>query len=243
MTDDVLTTYKIPPPDDKKFGYVIASIQKAHAIPSIFEPSVQHQIGINGALWKVSSEWLIRKKWIPRQKISANRSITKAVEPLGELLYRLLEVCIQSHSFLPADTPYRNAAQWFQAVAFEMKKHDFNEITLMPERKGSGKMQYVRSIRTDIKALKDWNNPNDSQKDPATYALVEAGLAIAEKSDSFMIDYWKPLLRAYTSWATELDRNSDWEYLHVNEKGILVGQASKKRGKKILPTPRTKMTF
>ena len=244
-TDDlVLTTYKIPPPDDILYGSAIASIQNSHTTLSIFEPSIQHQLGINQALWKVSAEWLIKKKWISRQKISANRSVSKATEPLGELLYRILELCIQCHTFLPADTPYRNAAHWFQAVVSEMKKFDFEKITSTSEGNGSGKMQYVKSIRADIKSLKtDWKNPNNPQEDPATYELVKVGLAMAEPSDCFMTDYWKPLLRAYTGWATELDRNTDWEYLHVNEKGILVGQASKKRGKKILPTPRAKIGF
>lgn len=237
MTEDVLTTYKIPPPDDVIFGLTIDSIQKSHTALCIFDSPLQHQISINESLWKVGIEWLVKKKWIPRQKVSGNRSAIKAVEPLGELLYRILEVCIQSHGFSPASAPYRNAAHWFQSVAFEMKRFDFNELTSKSERKGTGKKQYVKSVRDDIKALKERKNPNDPETDPASFALTEAGFAMADTSDRFDTDYWKPLIRAYSAWATELDKNSNWEYLHVTEQGVLIGQGGQGRGKIVLSRP------
>ena len=88
-----------------------------------------------------------------------------------------------------------------------------------------------------VKALKEGKNPNDPNIDPATYALIEAGLAMADTSARFDSDYWRPMLLSYSRWVTELDKNTDWEYLRVSEKGTLVGQGGRGRGKIPLSRP------
>jgi hypothetical protein len=161
---------KIPPPDDTVWALAINSVQKPFVPLLIPNPLVEKHLAINEALWIVALHWVFRKKWCKRHKIPANRAATKAVEPLGELLFRILELCIQCHAVLPAGSnPYGNAAVWFDLIVWETKRGDFAEI-LSPHESGQGKNKHARKIWKDVKSLKeDWENPNAPESDPHTH--------------------------------------------------------------------------
>lgn len=221
---------KVPPP----WHLAIDSIQSPFVPLLIPNKPTETHIAINEALWVVALHWVFKKKWSKRHKIPANRAVKDAVKPLGELLYRILELCIQCHAVLPVNsTRCGNAAQWFDCVVWETKRRDFAEILFQSYKKGQGKKQEVGEIWTEIRLLKGGSNPFNLEFSPHSFRLVDEALKLA-KLENFNQEYWRPLLKAYSNWARALDQNDNWKFFRV-EAGKLVAQNGRGRGRLTVP--------
>ncbi|HEY9601248.1 MAG TPA: hypothetical protein V6C85_06525 [Allocoleopsis sp.] len=159
--------------------------------------------------WVLWLHWVIKKKWLSKHKIPTRRGYTKLYEPRGELLYRILELCLQLHSSKWGGN-YRNAFDWFhQYLEFERS----GEIELVlksdSDSKKGWKRSYQKAHRACLISLRDGVNPYHKIEEPHIYRLMEAALPLAEQSDIFEANFWKPFLRAYTAWIRSHD-GDDW---------------------------------
>ena len=215
---------KISPPWDE----AINSAQNSSIILSISNDILREQISINEDIYIIALHWLFKKKWQSNHKIPANRNTAKAIEPLGEFLLQILNLCLECH--LVAPSGYINAAEIFQKIVEEMKQGDLAEI-LGERQKGEGKRAFCKKTLDEIKSLKSNKNPYQVSKSPHTHRLIEIALQLANQgaNDLFVEKTWKPFLKAYSRWNRELDRNPDWGYIHTKADKLFI-QAGKGRG-------------
>jgi len=221
---DRVPTEEISPPWDE----AINSVQKSTIMLLIPGEPLRDQISINENIYLIALHWLFKKKWRSNHKIPTSRNVAKVVEPLGEFLFQLLNLCSECH--LVAPSGYSNAAEMFQKAAQEMKQGDLAEI-LSCDQKGDGKKKYCRTTLKEIKILKSNQNPYQVSKSPHTHRLIEIALQLANQgvNDLFVTKTWKPFLSAYSGLTRELDRNPDWGYIH-RKAGKLFIKEGKGRG-------------
>lgn len=228
---ELVPTAKIPPP----WHLAIGSVQGYSPILLIPNQPLETHLAINEGIWLIALHWVFKKQCSKKHKIPACRIVASAVEPLGELLFRISQICKEVHYILPpSSTSYDNAAKWFACVAWESKRGDSEEICDLSDKKGRGKKAWVRSIWNEWNLLKEEQNPYELSHCPHTFKLVDEARKLVKNSDVFNDNYWKPLLKAYSEWARELDRNDNWRTFRVKN-GKLVAQNGKGRGELLVP--------
>lgn len=221
---DRVPTEEISPPWDE----AINSVQKPSIMLWIPDEPLRDQISLNEEIYTIALHWLLKKKWRSKHKIPASRKVANAVEPLGEFLFRLLNLCSECHVLAPRRLG--DAAEIFQKAVQEMKQGNLEEI-LSPDQKGDGKKKHCKTTFEEIKILKSNQNPYEVCRSPHTYRLTEIALQLAnqEVNDLFIKKVWKPFLKAYSGWNRELDRNPDWGYITIKA-GKLFIKEGKGRG-------------
>lgn len=219
-----LPIHAIRPPWDE----AIDSVQKPFISLLIPNEPLEWHLSINEGLYNIALHWVFKKKWQSKYRIPAKANVAKAVEPLGEFLFRILDLCSECH--LVAGSGY-TAAEWFKGAVWEMKRGDFAAI-LSPQKKGEGKKKHCQVIQEEVRLLKRWNNPYRSLTSPYTYRLIDVALKLADRgnNDVFVKKVWRPFLDAYSKWATALSKNPDWVYLTIKN-GQLYMQAGRGRAK------------
>jgi hypothetical protein len=146
--------------------------------------------------------WVIKLSWDSKHKLpKLPRGQKKAYESLGQLYSLVITLCERCH-FLGYGSSYNNAAEWFIDVLSEQRLDSPNA--------DQSKDADIKQMQKENKHLfSDLINPFNPLEEPATYQLVEASLAIREKSDIFLKKIWEPLKAARQAWLKEY-RKSTW---------------------------------
>lgn len=126
-------------------------------------------------------------KWDSKHKVPTRSKKLKAeIEPLGVLLRAAVELCIQTHPFRGnAAVQYRDAADWFCPVAFELRDFCCSGA--------SSKQALIHRLREASRILDEDENPFDRSAMPALSGLVDDAIAIARANDRFFKEYWRGL--------------------------------------------------
>lgn len=218
-----IPTQMIDPPWDS----AISSIEAFFSPTIPFNNGLIQHLNFNDNVWEVALHWLLKKKWHSKHKIPVSRNVATKIEPLGEFLLQILEICSQVHLMYPSG--YINATEWFYHIVLEMRNGDINEICT-PIKKGDGKFKHCSEIRSHVKVLKQSKNPFDSARSPHTYRLIEASINLSQKSDKFDDGCYQPLIKAYSSWGRNLHDDVNWQMLTVDKEKLFI-HAGKGRGK------------
>jgi hypothetical protein len=186
--------------------------------------------------WIFGLHYVFKLKWDSKHKIPVKLkpAAQRGFILWGDYLYAVLELCVQCHAFAFTSVPYANAAEWFQKVALEMKTSDLKAIYFA--KKGL-KRKSVDQQRKLLKALKEYENPGDSITHPHAFALVEAAITLAERSDVFRKKYWNAFKTAYAKLLEDIESSSSWQTVFEKD-GLPCVQAG--RGNRILPYPGVK---
>lgn len=166
----------------------------------VYDPILNQYLAIQDAKWSILLHLVIKKKWLSRLKIPCDKKIADFYEPVGEWLYRTLELCIQCHALAPST--YVNAAAWFSAITSEAK----TSVALrFINQDSEGSIQEIKDECYKISnTLRKGSNPYDPEQDRHTHALIEASLTLSERSDRFRKDYWKPFLSSHARSNSQL---------------------------------------
>ncbi len=168
--------------------------------------------------WDISIHWLVKKEWLSKHKIPAQRWLVNALEPYGELLKQELALCSQCHMRLPpGSVTYLNAAEWFTEICRETKISQIKALDRPPLNVGlpTGKVEKgkkkekVKTTRTVVVGLlAKGKNPYSSAdlNQQHRFLLMNAALTLTD-SDVFSDNYWKPYIKAWRNWLREVDRN------------------------------------
>lgn len=185
--------------------------------------------------WLFSIHWVYKKKWNPKHKIPY-QSDAKKVEPFGDFLLSILNLCEALHTIHPFGSHYSNAAKWFDCIAWELKNRDLLDLFDLSGKKGTD--DEVRTIRKRLADYRYGINPHDFQKEPHTWRLIEAALKVSCSKAFPKIgdEFWrgvrqknKPLgfQHAYSAWAAALE-SPTYQAMAIKNGKILVKQGRKK---------------
>jgi hypothetical protein len=222
---------KITPPPD-------TAISSAHAASHKYAK----------AIWLCSCHWLYKLKWNRQHKIPFGVKGSKPLEPLGWLLWSLLELCKEVHSYPCNQTKtYSHASEWFGQIS-----HEIRELYLW----NGNKSEILQKLRQDLKKLKACENPYSLEKNPHLYRLVAMSLKLAanpqypEFEQVYLRSEGKKkgrcikhpgFIQALSTWATEVDRNPNLVTYFVKEPStgnkVTNPQLIRYHNKSELPTP------
>jgi hypothetical protein len=210
----VVPTEIIPPPWDEAIEIAKkitpssdAAISSAHAALHRYAQ----------ASWECSFHWFIKLKWNRKHKIPFANEWSKLLEPVGWLLYSLLELCKEAHCQSCEETKnYNHASEWFSLICPEILDRYFFD----------SKSQCLRKLREDLKVLKDceegFKNPYSIEENLHLHRLFTVCINLTINKPQFEKDYLRSkgtkkgkryvppgFIQALSTWATELDRNPD----------------------------------
>ena len=83
--------------------------------------------------------WLMEKSGLAEVKLNKRKKIVKAYEPLGHLLYSLLELCIHTYSLTEHSKHYGSPYIWFLYVF-----HDVLRESILSYYKQSSQTQIIK---------------------------------------------------------------------------------------------------
>lgn len=193
-----LPTLRLQPP----WSMTFALLDQSPAYPFLLTHAEQFHLDMEAADRRIALYWVIKKKWLPRLKMPANRNYSRLLEPWGELMFQTLELAIAWHSLPTAPlSPYRNAADCYLQVMLESQQIDTEEVLANEPR---GKKPFIKSRSAIISQLKAGINPADPILLPHFSSLMNASLEL-ERRDAFNEQYWKPFVRACSKWVQALD--------------------------------------
>ena len=112
--------------EDATWDYALSQIQQPFFRLGRFDDAVESLILQLQSNWAIIMHWLIKKKFERKHKIPGDRSLNKFYEPLGELYYRILELCIQVHTYDPCG--YDTAADWFARIITHVRNEEYCNI-------------------------------------------------------------------------------------------------------------------
>jgi len=170
----------------------------------------------------------------PSGKVKTLESLVKVLEPVGLLMTCYLRLCRKAYEHSNAGTlPYQNAAVWFEAIYQEIWLNSLNTRLYV-----HGKTKKLKERRDTLDALQDDTNPVDKNISPHEYRLIKVCLYLkehlcGEEIDEFVENYWKPYLKAYSTWITAFDR-AEWSTVHM-ENGKLLIQQGRGHGRTRIP--------
>jgi hypothetical protein len=125
------------------------------------EPSISADFGVMilESQWAQEIGYVYRNKWNRKHKCSKHRF----TELRGNVLWSLLELCIQVHAVHPIGRNYPNASQWFDKICWERKASE-KQITAV--------RLWFREGRTDIQVVgasgAQWSGSKNVLKDALT---------------------------------------------------------------------------
>ena len=176
------------------------------------------------ASWECSFHWLYKLKWNRKHKIPFGDVCTEVSEPVGWLLWSLLELCKEVHLYSCMETKnYNHASEWFSLICQEILDRYFFD----------GKSQNLQKLRKDLKALKysrkEFQNPYSTEENLHLHRLATVCRKLATDTEfnkiylrSKGIKVGRHLtppgfIQALSTWATELDQNHDIVTYRVKE--------------------------
>ncbi|MHC5771321.1 MAG: hypothetical protein ACYTXI_38320 [Nostoc sp.] len=185
--------------------------------PSTIEDILSSSIEL---IFHLGAHWLVQKKWSTKHKIPAPKQISNVAEPLGKLLFHLLELCAQCHLAASAaniNLRHKNAWNWFVTIFWEIKGASLSKI----ETEEIGKAESIQTHRQKIiKPLEKGVNPISSIAQPNLKSLLDVAQSLAKSSNTFDRDYWKPFLKEYKKWVTHCDREKNIIRINLDANGI-----------------------
>lgn len=220
-----LPTLRLQPP----WSMTFALLDQSPAYLFLLTHAEQFRLDMEAADRRIALYWVVKKKWLPRLKMPANRNYSRLLEPWGELMFRILELAIAWHSLPTAPpSPYRNAADCYLQVMHEFHQIDTEEVLANEPR---GKKPFIKSRSAIIAQLKAGINPADPILVPHFSSLMNASLEL-ERRDAFNEQYWKPFIRACSRWVQALDTPQFQEV--YSEDDCIKARMGKGRGKRII---------
>jgi hypothetical protein len=194
-------------------------------------PAEKQFLAVEDGKWVILHYWVVKKKWHSRLKIPCQRKTVQFYEPLGEWLYRILELCIQCHAVHQLGANYPNAASWFSSIVIEAKMSVLGGFIARSTDGKEGCIQEYKDGASKLSGtLRRGENPYFLEVEPHIYRLVEAALELADEPDiSFLRDYWRPFLKSITLLVAH--RKQGGRITLVEHKRKLYSQGGKGRGK------------
>ncbi len=177
------------------------------------------------ANWECSFHWLYKLKWKHKHKIPSFGDVcTEVSEPVGWLLWSLLELCEEVHRRHCVETKnYNHASDRFPLICQEILcRYFFDE-----------KSQGLQKLRKDLKALKnseeEFQNPYSTEENLHLHRLATVCRKLATDWE-FERTYLRSrgmkigrhptppgFIQALSTWATELDQNPEIVTYRVEE--------------------------
>lgn len=228
----------IPLIDDRAWNSALVQIQQPFLRLGKFDDAVETQILSLQGHWTIILHWVIRKKWQKKHKIPGNKASNKGYEPLGELYFRILELCIQVH---PYDCfGYLSASDWFTRIITHERNAAYQMIFTIASgaRESPTKTEVSNNFHQLAVALNKFrypydpqafSNPYDPVEDPHMYRLIASAVQYGETADRFRDDYWKPLATAFDLWAKDFSK-SIWNVRYAKD-GTLKHTSSQGRNR------------
>lgn len=142
--------------------------------------------------WRVVLELVVKEKWLKNYQIPSGRAFQNLAKPKAKLLFQILELTIQCHSFASKEylgNPPPNANCWFGLVFIEYRIADlYSDMEKRPNLEKD-----KRELRKNlIEELLEGRNPYPSGSHMAHLINV----ALTFKSPQFEEDYLLPFIRA-----------------------------------------------
>lgn len=225
-------TSAIAPPWDE----AIASLQQIiFVLPSQTEADKQFALLVD-ADCTAALHWLYKKKWNKRFRLPYPREIAKKSEPLGDIFLGVLNLCESLHT-IGLGSEYRNAGQWFYAVACDLKA-----LWLEQAATSSSTAADLKFIRDLTKSYREEEvNPHDKEKDkyPHLWALVECAMEvrrsgrfpeiikrfwIGQRSKEFL-----GFIGAWSAYGTFINRHPGVRRCYLKDGKILARSPTKQR--------------
>lgn len=244
-----ITTRKVIQPipkgdPEEPWGSVLRSIWSPFITR---ENSLSADFGINVLEWQWAADigYVYSKKWNPRYK----HSKVKATQLRGDVLWSLLELCIQVHAVHPlAWKNYQNASIWFDHICWERKTLERQQLF-----HSGGIKSILASERKIIDHYRCFENPHPEESEIHQQRLVNTIIEIHEskKFSNIVNKYWKGLernnnksksnylgespglIRALSSVCTYYDRQPEDTILFEN--GQLFIQEGKGKNRVLVP--------
>lgn len=226
--DFVIPTYRIPTEKvDLPFAQVIRAIQNLE----IYGPRKLNEIEMFLMQHCVAGSdtilhWATKIKWNSSHKIPGGQAHVRATKPVGVIVAREIELCIQCHAGVGYKRAgHQDASIWFGELWRESLKINLNDLFTVTTN-GGGKKAGVIGLRQDVlAALKGYRNPFDPSVRPQLHNLIECSIYLAERGENFRKQYWSPYIRSLSAWATQLDSNLNGYYQ------VLMGRVVRKKGR------------
>lgn len=207
---------KIPPPWNETFRQ-LNELPRPSLLP-LMEPAIELHLQITDAEWQIELYWVVKKEWDSKLQIPVLPKFKKLHEPRGNLLHKLLQLCIGCSYFDNKDAPKqendKRAANLFLGIIREAKKKD-DEIIIQNEQ--NGKHSIIKEKREIIAQFKNLKNPANQATSPYYSRLIEVALS-KEKNDKFNKKYWQPFLRACCQDVQSIERKTSQETFVLNNK-------------------------
>ena len=210
----------IPIINDVSWNSALLAIQKPFLRVGTFDAATETQIQFLEGHWTIILHRVIRKKWHSRHKIPIKKP--KEYEPLGEIYFRLLELCIQTHAMSPSG--YVSAADWFSRILQGERTVQYRMIfEIATESRPVPKKGEASKLLVDTAAdLRNFRNPYDTVQESHMYRLLESAISFAPRRDfdQYAKDYWRPFVAAYSAWARDFQHNSIWNVRFAKDEKI-----------------------
>jgi len=189
------------------------------------------RLALTDAHWQIITHWVFKKKWNPKHRIPGRREEREGWEPFAEIMFRLLELCIQCHALPGQASPYKNGWEWFQQIANEWKTGGMWDAL----NRDCGKQDHLLEVKEDLRTLKKEENPCDPKTEKHTHRLIETALHCLQPQSQmpkFRSEYWRPLTKAWELWIKQL--KDPESHAIRQEGGKVVLQMGQGKGKRIV---------
>lgn len=187
------------------------SISRSPNLDRATEANLQHCL----ATWGLILGWVRRKKTGNKYKIFGDRDSVKSFEALGEIYFRLFELCIQLHPY--AADQYFSATTWFSSICddeLHLQKQEALAIT-NDLREPPLKSEAIKILRSQAQQLRDFKNPFNPKIEPHLYRLIDLATKHAERERRFASEFWRPYTRAFTNWVQVFEHDPAWNLRYV----------------------------
>jgi hypothetical protein len=149
---------------------------------------------VKEVFWLVVLELIIKQKWLKDYQLPSDRAFQNIAKPKSELLFSILELTIQCHSFASNEYPEKmppTASAWFGLIFMEYKCADLKGVY-----EGRVNMEKEKRWQRDnlINELLDYNNPYPI--DTHIWHLMNVAIPLARNSPQIREDYWNRFVKA-----------------------------------------------
>lgn len=166
-----------------------------------------------GILWECSLHWVYKLKWggkdyrIPIKK----KKLIKALEPHGTVVFHLLKLSEQCHSFQKYG--YTSSLDWFHHIIYDLISQSYSHKRPKTDKVSDG--------RDEVKKLREAKNPFSESDEPHLWRLIEQSTAMmsSKKKVAFLPNYWEPFIKSYCTWLSAIE-SPDWKSVILAEGSI-----------------------
>lgn len=235
------------------YSNLVDRLKKCHPLNI---PLVQHNFLAHNYLLP----FIIQQKWDSKQKLPRLRKRGKqGYKILANMYVKAIDVCLQiqpsrlnielnlQNKILTVNV--ENPAALFAKMLWESDLESaavqiFREAETVKEMKTvtvkemktvTVKAKRIKEMKRQNKDLKSLEfNPFDPTYSPATYTFVREGFDLANRSDLFRKNYWRPFISARAAWTKEFQKAGWLNLAHDDDRGRIGYVLSNGSGKKLL---------